>query len=150
MNMKIILLKEFPKLGKPGEVKQVADGYARNFLIPFGYAQLATEPAMKNLTRTQTEISAKIAREQSQFQKLADKLRSTPLRFTLKVGAKGQSFGSITAQDIADELKRQGMAVEKDWIELEQGIKTPGEHAVTIRLPHHIEGEVKVIVEPES
>lgn len=148
--MKVILLKEIPKLGKTGEVKLVSDGYARNFLIPFGYAELATESMMKNIARTQLEISARTAKDQARFRALAEKLAATPLRFAMKIGAKGQAFGSITAQDIADELNRQGMAVEKGWIELEQGIKTTGEHAIAVKLPHGINGELKIDVEAES
>ncbi len=148
--MKVILLKEIPKLGKPGEVKRVADGYAHNFLIPFGYAELASESALKGLTRKQAEISARAAREQTRLRELAEKLRQTPLRFTLNVGAKGQAFGSISAQDIAGELGRQGVNVEKQWIELEQGLKTTGEHGVKIRLPHQIEAVTRVIIEAEK
>lgn len=150
MNMKVILLKEMPKLGKAGEVRQVADGYARNFLIPFGYAEAASESSLKGLASKQAEISARIAREQSQFQKLAEKLAQTPLGFTLKVGEKGRAFGSITAHDIADELNRQGAAVEKGWIELEQGIKTTGEHTVAIRFPNQAEAKINIIVEAED
>lgn len=148
--MKVILLKEIPKLGKPGEVKQVADGYARNFLIPFGYAEPATEPAMKNIARRQTEISSRLAREQAAFQGLAEKLRQTPLRFALKLGKRGQAFGSITAQDIAEKLAEQGIKIEKDWIELEHGLKTAGEHTITIKLPHQIEAGIKIEVVPEK
>ncbi len=148
--MKVILLKEIPKLGKPGEVKQVADGYARNFLIPFGYAEPATEPAMKNIARRQTEISSRLAREQAAFQGLAEKLRQTPLRFALKLGKRGQAFGSITAQDIAEKLAEQGITIERDWVELAQGIKATGEHTVVLKLPHGVSGELKIAVEAED
>lgn len=147
--MKVILLKEIPKLGKTGEVKHVADGYARNFLIPFGYVELATKPALRGLTRKQAELSGRITKEQAQYQAVAEKLRQTPLRFTLNVGEKGQAFGSVSAQDIARELSKQGMKIEKQWIELEQGIKTTGEHIIPLRFPHQISAEVKVIVEAE-
>lgn len=148
--MKVILLKEVPKLGKPGEVKHVADGYARNFLIPQKLAELATEAALKNLSRKHAEVAARLRREQAGFEALAEKLRSLELGFTFKVGEKGQAFGSITTQDIVDELARQGIEVEKGWIDLEQGIKATGEYTVNVRLPHQIAATIKVAVIPEQ
>ena len=149
-NMKVILLKEVPKLGKAGEVRQVADGYARNFLFPQGLAEPATDQALKTHARRLTSQKSSGEKERARYQTLAEKLHSTPLRFTLKVGEKGQAFGSVTAQDIADEFAKLGVAVEKDWIELEQGIKTTGEHTVKIRLPHQTEAEMKIEVAPDE
>jgi len=145
----VILLHEVPKLGKAGEVKNVANGYARNFLIPQKLAEPATETALKNLTRKQVEISARLAREKAGLEELAEKLRSLELRFTLKVGEQGRAFGSITAQDIAEKLTEQGIKIDKGWIELEQGIKTTGEHSVKFKLAHQFEAEVKIVVEAE-
>jgi len=147
--MKVILLQEIQSLGKPGEVKSVADGYARNFLIPKKLAEPATETALKNRTRKQAETSARLAREKTGFEEMAEKLRSLELRFSMKVGEKGQAFGSISVQDIADKLAEQGIKIEKGWIELEQGIKTTGEYSVKLTLPHQIELGVRVVVEPD-
>lgn len=147
--MKVILLREVQNVGKAGDVMQVADGFARNFLIPRRLADPATEKALKNLARKQAEIQGQLAKEKAGFEAIAEKLRTIELRFTLKVGEKGQTFGSTTTQDIADELAKQGIKVERDWIELEQGIKATGEHAVKIRLPYQIAAEIKVLVEAE-
>ncbi len=147
--MKVILITEVPKLGKVGEVKTVKDGYARNFLIRQGLAEAATELNLARQVERNTEAARREARERKGFETIAQKLRETPLRFTLKVGEKGQAFGSVTAQDITEELAKHGVALEKSWIELEPGIKTSGEHAVPVKFPHQIMGEVKVIVEAE-
>ena len=144
--MRIILLQDVEKLGKIGEVKNVSDGYGRNFLIPKGLAELAMGKNLK--THAQRLAAETRHREQkiTSSQALAEKLSATRLRFNLKMGEKGQAFGSITAQDIADELAKNGIPVEKSWIELEQGIKTTGEHKVRIKLPHQIASEVNVVV----
>lgn len=148
--MKIILIKEVPKLGKAGEIKNVKDGYGRNFLIRRGLAEAATE---SNIAR-QAELSAAAKRreeqERKEFEAMAQKLRETPLRFALKVGEKGQAFGSVTAEDIAKELAKRGTALDKAWIELERGIRTTGEHEVKIKFPHKIESELKITVEAEK
>lgn len=147
--MKVILLQEVQTIGKAGEVKSVRDGYARNFLIPQKLAEPATPKALKNLGRKQAEIAAGLERERKHYQELAEKLKTLELRFTLKTGEKGRAFGSITAQDIAEELGKQDIRVEKNWLELEQGIKTAGEHNVAVKLPHGISGGLKIAVEAE-
>lgn len=147
--MKVIIVKEVPKLGKPGEVKSVADGYARNFLIPFGFAEPATESRLSAHLRVQAERAAREAKERARFEVLAEKLKGLTLRLTLKVGEQGQAFGSITAPDIAEELGRQGIALDRRWIELAEPIKATGEHTVTIKLPHQAIAVVKVATEAE-
>ena len=148
--MKVILLKEIPTLGRAGDVKGVADGYARNFLIPRKLAEPATEENIKTLGRRAVEMTRNEERERAEFQALAGKLHAAELRFALKVGGKGRAFGSITAQDVAEKLAERGIKIEKDWIELKQGIKTAGEHGVKIKFPHQIEGEIKVVIEAEK
>lgn len=148
--MKVILTKEVQYLGKPGEVKQVRDGYARNFLFPRGLAEPATEAKVKTLSQRLMARQSAEAKEGVGYQAIAEKLRATSLRFTLKVGEKGQAFGSVSAQDIAEELARQGITTEKRWIELEQPIKTTGAHTVLIRLPHQIGAEIKVSISSEN
>ena len=146
--MKIILLKEIEQLGKPGDVKQVSDGYAKNFLIPRGLAEAATASALKNLAHKQAKTTARLEHEKTALEKLAEKLRTITLRFILGVGEKGQTFGSISSQDIVEKLAEQGINVEKKWIELEQSIKSSGEHDIKVKFPHHVVAEIKVIVEP--
>ena len=146
--MKVILQKEIPTLGKAGEIRNVADGYARNFLIPRGLAEAATESALKDLARKQSDTARHLEREQASFEGMAEKLRSTALSFILKMGEKDQAFGGISSQDIVEKLAEYGINVEKSWIELEQSIKSTGEHNVKIKFPHHVAAEIKIIVEP--
>lgn len=150
MSMKIILKEAVPKLGNAGEVKNVSDGYARNFLFPRGLAELATPSNLQTLNRRLAALAAAEAKELTGYRELADALSKTPLRFTLKIGVEGQAFGSITAKDIADALARAGVAVQKNWIELASPIKTTGEHRVTINLPHGILAEAQILVTPEA
>lgn len=148
--MKIVLIKPIPKIGSAGDVKSVSDGYARNFLIPRGLAVPATEENLKRQAGLKTLAEKEAAREREAFIAAAEKLKALELRFTLKVGLKGRSFGSVTMQDLVDELKKHGTVLEREWIELEQGIKTTGEHQVKIKFPHGIHGELKVIVEAKK
>lgn len=148
--MKVILLQEIHKLGKAGEVKNVREGYARNFLIPKKLVLPATET---NLRRQKEVLHAEAGREEKErarFKALAEKLSKTTLHFLLKVGEKSQAFGSITSQDIVAELAKHSISVEKQWIGLEESIKTIGEHIVKIKLPHQIAAEFKIIVEPHT
>ncbi|MBI2055445.1 MAG: 50S ribosomal protein L9 [Candidatus Sungbacteria bacterium] len=145
--MKVILLQEIPKLGKAGDVKNASDGYARNFLIPRGLAKPATDQNVRVLEQSLAEKSAREGKEQKEFEAVAKRLQNQELRFDIKVGEKGQAFGSITAQDIIEKLAESGVKIDRRWIELEHGIKTAGEHRVKVKLPHHIDGEIRVWVE---
>lgn len=145
--MKVILQKEIPKLGKAGDVKNASDGYARNFLFPRGLAKPATETNIAALSRSLVEKSSREEKERKEFEVIAERLQKQELRFDIKVGEKGQAFGSVTAQDIVEKLAENGIKVDRRWIELEHGIKTAGEHGVKVKLPHHIEGEIKIWVE---
>lgn len=145
--MRVIFLQEVPKVSKRGEVKDISDGFARNFLFPRNLALPATPQAVKT---HHTQLKAKAereAKERAGFEKLAEQLKTLELSLKIKVGARGQAFGSITAQDLVEELAKQGIAIDKNWIELEQGIKTTGEHAIPVKLPFQILAEIRVIIE---
>lgn len=148
--MKVILLKEVNKLGHAGDVKEVSDGFARNFLFAQGLAEPATPQNLQTHLRRQAEVKTRNEKERVFYQKLAENLQSSELHFNIKVGEKGQTFGSVSSQDIVEKLAEQGIKIEKDWIRLEQSIKTTGEQMVKIKLPHHIEGETKIVVESEK
>lgn len=128
----------------------VSDGHARNLLIPQGLAEIATAEALENLRRRQIAIAAKEAKKRSSYQTLAEKLKALQLRFVLKMGEKGQVFGSVSGQDIVEKLAEQGIKIEKKWIELDEPIKTTGEHTVKLKFPHHIRTEMKIIIEPKE
>lgn len=147
--MKVILLQEVKNLGKKGDIKIVSDGYARNFLFPQKLAKPATGTAiaaLETLKKTETKNESE---EHKKYSALREKLKSIKLSFKMKMG-KGRSFGSVTTQKITDELKKNGIVVEKEWVLLDEPIKTAGEKSVKIKPPQELIGEIKVSIEPEK
>jgi len=147
--MRVILLQDILYVGKKNEVKHVSDGYARNFLLPRKLAEIATDSGLKALEARRERVEREKSEEYVRLQALAQKLKLTPLSFKVKMGEKGKAFGSITPVKIRDALKKQGILVEKEWVILEQGIKTSGEHRIALKLPHNLKAEVKVVIEAE-
>ncbi len=148
--MKIILLQDIPILGKKSDVRDVSPGYARNFLFPRGMAKSATELAVKMVAVQKVHEEQEKSQEYQKYKALVDKLKSLVLTFKVKLGTKGRAFGSVTAVKIRDALKKQGIGIEKEWVLLEEFIKTAGEHQVKIKFPHGLTGEVKIVVESET
>lgn len=147
--MRVILSQDIPTLGRKNEVKEVRDGYARNFLLPKNLARPATAEALKLVAATAEKETREKLEEHQKHQKLTEQLGTIALTFAVKVGEKGRAFGSVTAVKIRDALRREGIAVEKEWILLEEPIKATGEHVVRIKFPHEVEGQVKIIVTAE-
>lgn len=147
--MKVVLRQDMPNVGKKNEVKDVSDGYARNFLFPRNLAKPVTEEALKVLAAEKAREEREKSEEYQKYKVLADKLPSLTLAFKVKIGEKGRAFGSVTAVKIRDALKKQGITVEKEWIELEEPLKTSGEKNVKIKFPQELTGEVKVQIKSE-
>ncbi len=148
--MKVILLKDIEKLGKKYEVKEVADGYARNFLIRRGLAKPATEKLIK-WAEEQRKLAIKKAQEQlKKVQKLASQLDGQEIEFVVKVGKQGELFESINQMKIAKKLKEMGFDIKKTQVELEKPIKEMGEFPVKINLDQGLEAEIRVIVVSEE
>ncbi len=150
--MKVLLKHDVPKLGKAGQTKNVADGFARNFLIPQGLAVLATPGAMKQadaLAKAEQLRQAQLAADASA---LAEVLKQTTLTFTARAGEGGKLYGSITSQQIADELKaKAGLEVDKRKIELREPIRSLGTHKVAVHLASELQPEVMVnVIQEES
>lgn len=151
MQIKVLLTKDVDNLGKAGELKRVARGYARNCLFPRGLAMLPTEGAMRHV-----EIMAKAAAKRSQklasdALALAERLNATTLDFRAKVGEQGRLYGSITSQDIADMLNQKlGVEVDRRRIELAEPLKQVGEHKVPIHLHGDVNATVNVNIAPEE
>jgi len=144
--MKVILLKDVPKIGKKFEVKDVKEGYAMNFLFPGNLAKQASKEALIWL-ETQREIDEKRAEDNlKEIQEMASNMDDRELIFDIKVGDKDQLFESITAQKIAEKLKEEGLDIKKGQIELSEPIKELGEFPVKIKFEHNLEAEIKVIV----
>lgn len=148
--MRVILLKDVEKIGKKFEVKEVKDGYARNFLIPQGLAKLATEEAIIWL-ETQKEIETKKAEEDlKKSQEIASAVDDQEVIIQVKVGDQDQLFESINSQKLSEKLKEAGFNIKKSQIELPDPIKELGEFPVKIKFEHNLEVEIRVIVTKEE
>jgi large subunit ribosomal protein L9 len=146
--MKVILSKDVAGTGKAGEVREVADGYARNFLFPRKLAIPASGGAMKTVEAKKATEQKKAAAEEAAARALADRLTSAPVVLTAKVGDQGRLYGSITTADIADQLSAHvGQPIDKRKIELADPIRHLGTFEVTIRLHRAVNATVKVDVQ---
>ncbi|KKS46623.1 50S ribosomal protein L9 [Candidatus Azambacteria bacterium RIFOXYD1_FULL_42_11] len=145
--MKIALLQNVPNLGEKGEIKDVSDGYGRNFLIKRKLAEILT-PKLEKQLALQKEMREKskivVAKK---YLILKKKIEELKLTFKTKIGETGKVFGSITPVKIIAELKKQGVNLEKEQV-LSEPIKTLGEHKIKIKLPQGIETELKIAIEP--
>ena len=149
--MRVVLKREVAGLGRPGEVKDVADGYAQNFLLPKGLAVEATAGELKRVAQERASLQAKKDRAHEDAEALAKRLEATTLTFALKAGKDGKTFGSVTSKDIAESLKREAkIDVEKTKIHLEDPLRTLGVHKVEVRLLTDIRPKITVAVEPAS
>jgi large subunit ribosomal protein L9 len=148
--LKVILTKDVPKLGKSGEMKQVADGYATNFLIPQGLAVSAAGGAYRAWQHDVASREEKRKKEREEADIAATRIASTTLTMGVKVGEGGKLYGSITSKDIADALARRGIDIDRHKIDLEEPLKTLGTYKVAIKVSSGMTPEVTVIVEPKG
>ena len=148
--MKVILTRDVPKLGKSGEMKTVADGYATNFLIPQKCAVPAAGGAYRAWQHDIASREEKRQRERAEAEIAATRIASTTLTMGVKVGEGGKLFGRITAQDIADALGRRGITVDKNKVDLDQPLKSLGTYKVAVRVLSGLTPEVTVVVEPKG
>ncbi len=147
--MKIILKEDVYGLGYKDEVVTVKNGYGRNFLIPQGKAILATPSAEKMLAEELKQRAHKLAKIKADAEALAEKIAAATVKFTTKVSDAGKVFGSITSLQIAEELEKQGISIDKRTIQLKDGIKELGTSKVAIRLHKEVTAEVTVEVVAE-
>lgn len=145
--MKVILLQEVKKLGDRGDVKEVSNGYARNFLIPKGLAMEATPKALKDLETQKKTLERKEQDEKEKMEALAEKLKGVKVTLNARVGEGGKLFGSVTSKDIAQNLQEQGYNVDRRKIDLGEPIRGLGSYTVTLKLHPEISAEIEVIVE---
>ena len=148
--MKVILLEHIEKLGAKGEVVNVKRGYARNYLVPRGYAIYATPRNMKRLGEIQDSLKAEEEKRLSELKNLAEKIASVKLTFTRKVDDQGSMFGSVSALDIVNELKAQELEIQRSWVQMEHHLKELGEHSVKLRLHKDIETDLNFVVNAET
>ena len=148
--MKVILTTDVAKLGKSGEMKNVADGYATNFLIP---QKLAVPAAGGAYLAWQHDIASreeKRQREREEAEIATTRISSTTLTMGVKVGEGGKLYGSITSKDIADALARRGIEIDRHKIELEEPLKSLGTYKVAVKVYSGMTSEVTVVVEPKG
>jgi large subunit ribosomal protein L9 len=148
--MDIILREDVDKLGTRGQVVKVAAGYARNFLLPRRLAVAATDSNKKIVEQERQAHLRKEAVQQTEAADLAKLLSSVTLTIARKAGENGQLFGSVTAGDIADALDAQKFNIDRRKIQLDEAIRTLGEHKVTLRLHRDVSAEVSVSVVAEA
>lgn len=148
--MKVMLLKDVYKLGRAGDVKKVADGYGRNFLIPQGLAMMATPGVLKQANRIAESAAKERNRLNEELGDLAEQLKGLEITFPMKAGETGKLYGSVTTQMIADAIEEQtGAVIDKRQIE-SQPIKTIGAHTVYVRLTIDLIPEMEVIAYREG
>jgi len=149
--VKIILKQDVPNLGQEGDVEEVADGYARNYLIPQGMAVKATPGALKDFEHRQKVQAEKHQRMKKRAEVMARRLTAQTLTFEVKVGETGQLYGSITNADIAEALEKEiGEEIDRRDIPLPEPIREVGEHFVPVHLMEDVEPQVRVVVRPEG
>jgi large subunit ribosomal protein L9 len=148
--MHVILRDRLENLGNAGDVVDVKDGYARNYLIPKGLAYEATQGNVRRIEAERAAQSRRDAETVSQARQQAGALENVSLTFNARAGQEGKLFGSITSGDIADKLAEQGITIERRQIELEEPIKTLGVTSVPIRLHPQVRPEIKVWVIAEE
>jgi large subunit ribosomal protein L9 len=147
--VRVILKAEVRGLGRAGEVKDVADGYARNYLLPKGLAIEATGGELKVLAQERQSEKTKKDRTHQDAEGLAARLGEVTLVFKLKAGEHGKTFGSVTAKEVADALKREAKAdIDKTKIVLHEPLRSLGIHKVEVRLLSDVRASVTVAIEP--
>ncbi|HCA81206.1 MAG TPA: 50S ribosomal protein L9 [Bacteroidetes bacterium] len=144
--MKVILRQDYEKLGSVGDVVDVKDGYARNYLIPRNIAYQASPNSLLQLEEEKKQHVRRQEKEKRSSEKLAAELEKVSITIQMNVGEDDKLFGSVTSQMIADSLKEKGFTIDKRHIELEDTIKALGIYTVDVRLPGSVIGKVKVWV----
>jgi large subunit ribosomal protein L9 len=144
--MKVILKSTVDHLGRAGDVKDVADGYARNFLLPRKLAEAATPSALKYWEKGKEKRASVVAAEVEVAKQLAGKLAGVNLTFSMPASEEGKLFGSVGKTDVLKSLKAAGYEVPKNSVRLETALKTTGEHEVELRLAPEVAAKVKVTV----
>ncbi len=147
--MRIVLLKDVERVGRAGEIVKVANGFARNFLIPRGEALLATDANLAHFESRRRQHEAAAEREKKAAEALAQELEKASLTIQARVGEEEKLFGSVTAQNIVSLLKEQGHDIDRRKIELEEPIRALGVYNIEIRLHPEVRATIKLWVVKE-
>jgi large subunit ribosomal protein L9 len=146
--MKIILQRPVDKLGAPGDIVEVADGYARNYLMPRGLAVKATKGGVKHVDSLKRAHTARTNEAKAEAEQVASRLAGTPIKIAAHAGEEGKLFGSVTASDIAEAIDKQsGIRVDRHDVHLDEPIRSIGTHEVRVHLFAEVDPVVSVEVE---
>ncbi|MDY0360085.1 MAG: 50S ribosomal protein L9 [Desulforegulaceae bacterium] len=148
--MKVILKETISSLGIIGSEVNVADGYARNYLLPQKKAVLATDANRKLMEQEAKKVQAQIAKEKEIAEEMAKRLEGVKCEIRAKVAEENRLYGSVTIQDIIDELEKQDVSIEKRMLLLTKPIKEIGEYSIPVRIYKDVEPEITIIVLPEE
>ena len=148
--MKLLLKEDVDGLGFCGDEVEVKDGYGRNFLIPKGKALLATPNNLKAFNHQKRVVQSKVKKVIATVQAIADEIAKVTCTVKKKIGDTGKMFGSVTAQDIADLLKVQGVDIDRRKIQITEPIKKAGEYKIPVKLHSEVTAEIKLVVEAEQ
>lgn len=149
--MKVVFLEDVPSVARAGEVKEVADGYGRNYLLPRKLAALATTAQLKRLEQEHQALARHQAHTEEEAQEMATRLQGVTLVFRAKVGAKERLYGSITSADIVDEIRKvTGYEVDKRRVEMEGPIRELGTYEVPLKLTRDVATTVRVEVQEQQ
>jgi large subunit ribosomal protein L9 len=149
--VKVILVEDVPNVGRMGDVKEVADGYGRNYLIPRGLAKLATEGEVQQAKQLRRTAQKRRQRETADAQAMAERLAGVTLTFHARAGEGTKLYGSITSADIAEKLSQElGRDFDRRKIQLDESLRQLGTHQVSIHLAPQLEPEITVVIEREG
>ena len=144
--MKVILQRDIANLGEAGDIKDVSDGFARNFLLPKKLVILANESSQRAIEHQRKLVKIKKEKRKKESEKLMESVNSLELQIAAQVGEEEKLFGSVTAMDISRALKEKGFEIDKRKIHIEEPIKKLGDHKVSIKLDEGLTARVKVSV----
>ncbi len=148
--MKVILKEDVEGLGNAGDIVNVKDGYARNYLIPRGLALRATARNVKALEKQRQMVLQRINKERKRYEAFAAKLAELKVVIKKRAGEEGKLFGSVTTRDIAEALEQMGYELDRKRIVLDEPIKALGNYTVKVKLPYQVEAELAIEVVPEE
>lgn len=147
--MKVVFLKDVRGSGRKGDVKNVSDGFARNFLIPQKLAHFADKETLMRITLQKDREEKRDYEQRKKYEMLAARLQSVLLTIDAKAGEKGKTFGSIDARQIQKALEKERIMLEKEWIHLDAPIKSTGEKIIPIIFPSGVKGELKILIKAQ-
>ncbi len=148
--MKVILKEDVEGLGNAGDIVNVKDGYARNYLIPRGLAVRATARNVKAIEKQRQMILQRIDKERRRYEAFARRLSELKVVIKKQAGEEGKLFGSVTSRDIAEALEAMGYEIDRKKIELEEPIKSVGNYTVKVKLPYQVEAQLAIEVVPQE